>query len=75
MYAEYLLGMMVETAVSSQKTKRVENPLTEREMEVLVLLARGASNKMIAEELVVSLPTVKSHVSHILSKLHASSRG
>ena len=49
--------------------------LTEREMEVLRLIAAGASNKAIAEELVISMPTVKSHVSHILSKLNVSSRG
>jgi DNA-binding NarL/FixJ family response regulator len=44
-------------------------------MEVLRLLAQGASNKTISDELVVSVPTVKSHVSHILSKLQVSSRG
>ena len=50
-------------------------PLTDREIEVLRLIAAGASNKAIAEELVISMPTVKSHVSHILSKLNVSSRG
>jgi LuxR family transcriptional regulator, maltose regulon positive regulatory protein len=49
--------------------------LTERELEVLRLLAAGASNKDIAEALVISMATVKSHVSHILSKLNVSSRG
>ena len=73
-YAELLLGMM-ETAVSPPPSPVIENPLTEREMDVLRLLAQGASNRMIADALVVSLPTVKSHVSHILSKFHASSRG
>jgi ATP/maltotriose-dependent transcriptional regulator MalT len=73
-YAEKLLGMM-ETAVVPPQPLPDLNPLTERERDVLRLLAQGASNKMIAEELVVSVPTVKSHVSHILSKLHASSRG
>jgi DNA-binding NarL/FixJ family response regulator len=73
-YAEMLLGMM-ETAVSLPPSPSIENLLTEREMDVLRLLVQGVSNKMIAEELVVSLPTVKNHVSHILSKLDASSRG
>lgn len=73
-YAEMLLDMM-ETAVSLPPSLSIENPLTEREMDVLRLLVQGVSNKMIAQELVVSLPTVKSHVSHILSKLDASSRG
>lgn len=43
--------------------------LTEREVEVLRLIAHGLSNQEIADHLVISLPTVRSHVSHILSKL------
>ena len=49
-------------------------PLSVRELEVLRLLARGASNQEIAEELVITLDTVKRHVSNILSKLGASNR-
>jgi LuxR family maltose regulon positive regulatory protein len=49
-------------------------PLTARELEVLRLLAAGASNRAIAAELVVSLDTVKKHVSHVLSKLGAINR-
>lgn len=48
--------------------------LTERELEVLRLLAEGRSNKAIAAELVLSEGTVKNYVSAILGKLHAANR-
>jgi NarL family two-component system response regulator LiaR len=48
--------------------------LTERETEVLRLLARGLANKAIARELGVSEKTVKTHVSNILAKLHLTDR-
>jgi DNA-binding NarL/FixJ family response regulator len=48
--------------------------LSERESEVLRLLARGASNRDIAEQLVLAEGTVKNHVSNILMKLHAANR-
>ena len=48
--------------------------LTEREMEVLKLIAKGNSNDKIAEQLVISMGTVKGHVSNILSKLHLVDR-
>jgi LuxR family maltose regulon positive regulatory protein len=49
-------------------------PLTDRELQVLALLAAGISNQQIARELVVALETVKKHVSHILGKLGAANR-
>jgi NarL family two-component system response regulator LiaR len=49
-------------------------PLTEREVEVLGLVAKGMSNQEIAEHLVVEEVTVRTHVSHILSKLHLANR-
>lgn len=48
--------------------------LTEREMEVLKLIAKGYSNDKIADRLVISVGTVKGHVSNILSKLHLVDR-
>lgn len=50
------------------------NPLTPREMELLGLMARGQTNRQIAQNLSISVGTVKSHVHHILSKLGASDR-
>jgi NarL family two-component system response regulator LiaR len=54
--------------------KPTEDPLTEREVEVLKLVAKGRSNQEIAEKLVVSERTVGAHVSNILSKLHLANR-
>ena len=49
-------------------------PLTEREVEVLRLVARGLNNQRIADQLVISEATVRTHVSNILGKLHLASR-
>lgn len=51
-----------------------DEQLTEREVDVLKLVAKGMSNQEIAEKLVVSEPTVRAHVSNILSKLHLANR-
>jgi NarL family two-component system response regulator LiaR len=56
------------------QTPAMPEPLTEREMDVLRLLAQGQSNKQIARHLQVVEDTVKTHVHHILAKLNAESR-
>ena len=50
------------------------NPLTEREAEILRLVAQGLSNQDIARKLNISDPTVRTHVSNIMSKLHLATR-
>ena len=59
---------------SSQETTSLYKTLSEREREVLRLIAEGFSNALIAEKLVISERTVKSHVNNILSKLHVADR-
>jgi len=54
--------------------KNLFTELTDREVDVLTLIARGFTNQKIAEELVISIGTVKGHVSNILSKLHLADR-
>jgi len=53
---------------------RSPDPLTEREVEVLRLVAKGGSNRQIADQMVISEATVRTHVSNILGKLHLASR-
>lgn len=60
--------------VSSEQNCNLIEPLTDREIEVLVLLYRGLTNKEISESMGVSLGTVKTHVNNILGKLSVSSR-
>lgn len=48
--------------------------LTEREREVLIEIAHGLSNQEIADKLFISMPTVKTHVAHILAKINARDR-
>jgi DNA-binding NarL/FixJ family response regulator len=63
-------------AAGHQVRRRREWPggLTAREVEVLALLARGETNKQIAQRLVVAPKTVGSHVEHIYVKIGCSSR-
>ncbi len=78
-----LRGMPVMTADVSQALTRglrqrsaqiVDEGLTEREKEVLLLVAEGQANKEIAEELHISIKTVKTHVSNLLMKCEVDDR-
>lgn len=67
-----LSGPMTDRYVRATRTRTVA--LSERELDVLRLLAEGHPNREIAEQLFVSEATVKTHVQHILRKLHAENR-
>jgi len=77
-YVRRLLAAFVPTAVdrvpSAREREQLAEPLSERELEVLQLLAAGRSNQEIAEALVVAVGTVKTYIHHIYSKLNANSR-
>jgi NarL family two-component system response regulator LiaR len=64
----------VMSRMKNRQNKALHDDLTNREMEVLLLMARGKSNQEIADELFIALKTVKVHVSNILSKLEVQDR-
>jgi NarL family two-component system response regulator LiaR len=66
-----IAGSVLQDLVSATQ---IGDDLTEREMDVLRLLAHGRTNREIAEELVVGAETVKTHVGNILAKLHLAHR-
>ena len=73
---------VLEPEVTGKMMQRMRNPkhselyedLTNREMEILLLMTEGKSNQEIADELFIALKTVKVHVSNILSKLEVQDR-
>ncbi|GAB4210771.1 MAG: response regulator transcription factor [Roseiflexaceae bacterium] len=73
LHPEVASKLMQEFNAPRPTENQVEQ-LTEREMDVLRLIARGKSNKEIADTLIISEKTVKTHVSNILSKLHLADR-
>jgi len=60
--------------ISQGSTLEFGEHLSERELEVLRLMAQGATNQAIAEQLVITIGTVKSHINHILAKLDVHNR-
>ncbi len=73
LHPEVAAKLMQEFSTPRAPENEAES-LTEREMDVLRLIARGHSNREIAEALIISEKTVKTHVSNILSKLHLADR-
>lgn len=75
---ETVLEPKVTGKMMSRMRQKKEHPLhedlTERECEILLLIAEGKSNQEIADELFIALKTVKTHVSNILNKLNVNDR-
>jgi len=69
-----LLAAFATAAPPAPKRVEMVEPLSERELEVLRLIAEGLSNEEIAQRLVLSLPTIKWHASNIYGKLGVKSR-
>ncbi len=69
-----LLSTFSELGASREPAAQPLDPLTEREEEVLVTVARGRTNAEIADDLCISLSTVKSHLASLMSKLGARNR-
>ncbi|MGG3854681.1 response regulator transcription factor [Caldifermentibacillus hisashii] len=64
----------IMTKMREKPVVKKHDQLTEREMEILLLMAQGKSNQEIADELFIALKTVKVHVSNILGKLEVQDR-
>jgi two-component system, NarL family, response regulator NreC len=73
-YVHPELGARLVTAESEERRRAEEDPLSERESEVLRLLALGHTNQEIAKQLFISVRTAETHRSHIMQKLRLSSR-
>jgi two-component system, NarL family, response regulator DegU len=72
--ASWLLQQFEELAVFNENPNELFAPLSNREMEILQLITRGASNKEIGRELGISRQTVKNHMSSVLRKLAVNDR-
>ena len=73
-YVAQLLAALPAGSSNGSSTPLLFDPLTEREQEILDLIAQGQSNRQIADALFISVGTVKGHVNHIFGKLDVKSR-
>lgn len=73
-FTDSLMAMLVDAMRSGTPAPSTDEALTERERQILQLIAAGKSNKHIARELGISDGTVKVHVKNLLRKLHLRSR-
>jgi LuxR family maltose regulon positive regulatory protein len=74
-YVGEILAAIGETALQMDEDGQIlVEPLSERETEVMRLVAAGLSNREIADQLVLSLGTVKTHIHHIYGKLDVRNR-
>lgn len=71
-YVSQLLAAL-PTAPNTAAASLLLDPLTERELEILGLIAQGQSNQQIADALFISVGTVKGHVNHILDPIYGFS--
>ena len=73
-YVHPALGARLIAAEAEERRRAEEDPLSEREREVLRLLALGHTNQEIAKMLYISVRTAETHRAHIMQKLRLSSR-
>src|SRR5881392_2981654 len=73
-YVNPELGARLVTAETAELRRAEEDPLSDRESEVLRLLALGHTNQEIAQQLYISVRTAESHRAHIMQKLRLSTR-
>ena len=75
---DHVIEPVVQTKLIEHEDRKnqveLHDSLTQREMEVLLLIASGSTNQEIADELFITLKTVKTHVSNILAKLEVNDR-
>jgi LuxR family maltose regulon positive regulatory protein len=72
--SELLSHVSTDSNQALPNTQLLIEPLTKRELELLKLIEQGCTNQDIADRLVISIPTVKRHISNIYSKLGAKNR-